>query len=164
MTGIHFGERQKKIFRILMKMGMAKLNLEKQVAEENLEITSNKIIAALNTILLACVHQIKPKWQRECVKLYGQAMLWIIQKDTAYRDLFFWMLYQVLKRADKLLKLIEPYVKPPEEWYCNKHKDSVDKTHRLKKEDKISADSKSFEESIFTPSIQDKRHKKIKLK
>jgi len=164
MTGIAFGEREKKVFRILLKMGMGKLKIEQKVAEENLAFSANPIIKALNTILRACANQIKPTWQRDCTKLYGQALLWIIQKDTAYRDQVFWMLYQMLKRADKLLPLVEPYVKPPEEWYPNKHLDSVRETHRLKKEGKISDDSKSFVESIFTPVIQDKRHSKIKLR
>jgi len=161
MADVAFSERQKKIFRILLKLGMAKLKFEEKVIAENLTYSPNEVIKNLNALLLAGANQIQPDWQRHCIKLYGRALLWIIQKDTAYRDVFFWMLYQLLKKSKELIPIVEPYVKPPEEWIPNLWDNSRKKTRLLKKEGKIPADMKSFEETIFVPDTQDKRHQKL---
>jgi len=71
------------------------------------------------------------------------------------------MLYQVLKRADKILPLLEPYVKDPSDWTPNLWHESKEKTKQLRKEGKLPDYAKSMEETIFTPSIQNHRHKKL---
>jgi len=74
-----------------------------------------------------------------------------VVKDTAYRDAFFWVLYKILKMADKLLPLIEPYVKPPEEWFPNVWQDGIDATAKGKADGTIPKNGLSQVESMFIP-------------
>lgn len=160
MTDIAFGEHGKKILHLVLRTGLKHLKLEEKVVEENLSVTTNPVVRYLNNELLNGASKIKPKWQRWMIRRYGQIALWILAKDTAYRDVFFWILYRVLKNTNKLLPLLEPYVKPPEEWTPNLWHDSKLKTEKLKKEGKIPVNSKSLDESVYVRSIQDNRAKK----
>lgn len=130
------------------------------IVDENLKFYPNPVIKSLNNILIAGTNQIKPYWQRRMARQYGQLIIWLVAKDTAYRDVFFWILSEILKKADKLLILIEPFVKPPEQWSPNLWFDSVEKTQQLRKEGKLPNNTHSFEESIWVKAIQDKRHKR----
>ena len=131
-----------------------------KIIDENLKFYPNPIIKNLNAALIVTTDQIKPYWQRTMMKQYGQLILWLIAKDTAYRDVFFYMLSMILKQADKLLVLIEPYVKPFEQWIPNTWFDSLEKTKQLKKEGKLPDNGHSFEESMWIKDTQDKRHER----
>lgn len=142
-------------------MALKKLKVDEQIVDNDLRNCPNQVVKSVNTVILAAANQMKNRWQRKTIKLFGQLGLWIVYKDTAYRDAFFWIMYQILIRADKLLKVIEPYVKEPCDWTPNLWYDSRKLTKEQKKKGEIPDYSKSMEETIFTPSIQDKRHKKI---
>jgi len=160
ITDIAWGEHSKKILRLLLKLGYRHLKVDMQIVDENLKFYPNPVIRNLNDILIVGSNQIKPYWQRRMIKQYGQLVLWLVAKDTAYRDMFFWTLNEILKKADKLQKLIKPFVKPPEQWTPNLWHDSKEKTKQLKKEGKIPDNMHSFEETMWVKSIQDKRYNK----
>lgn len=160
MTDIAWGEHSKKILRLLLKLGYHHLKVDMAIVDENLKFYPNPVIKSLNNLLIASTDQIEPYWQRRMTRQYGQLILWLVAKDTAYRDVFFWMLNEMLKKADKLLVLIEPYVKPPEEWTPNLWHNSKKKTEQLKKDGKLPDNMHSFEESMWIKSVQDKRHKR----
>ena len=130
------------------------------IIDENLKFYPNPVIKSLNNILIAATDQIKPYWQRRMTRQYGQLIIWLVAKDTAYRDVFFWMLSKILEKADKLLILIEPFVKPPEQWSPNLWHASIGRTAQLRKEGKLPDNTHSFEESVWVKAIQDKRHKR----
>jgi len=161
MADVLFGEYSKKIIRLAAKLVRKKLKVDAMVVDSDLKSSKNAAVRAVNTVLLAGGNQIKEKYQRETVKELGQLGLWVVYKDTAYRDVFFWILYQLLKRADKILPLLEPYVKPAEEWQPNLWHDSKQITKEKRKKGELPDYGKSMEETVFTPSIQDKRHKEI---
>jgi hypothetical protein len=161
MADISFGGYSKKIIRLTVSLLYRKLHVNSAIIADDLSRTPNEGIKAINTILLAGANQLKPKYQRETVRGLGQLGLWIVYKDTAYRHVFFWIIYQLLKRADKILPLIEPYVKPAEEWYPNVWFDSQAVTDEKVKKGELPKSYKSMEESVFTPQIQDMRHNKI---
>lgn len=161
MVDLGYGNQSKKIIRMAAKLVCFKLNIDAQIIDEDLKYNQNQVVRNLNSALTLGAELIKPSWQRKTVKQLGQLGLWIVIKDTAYRDAFFWILYQVLKRADKLLVMIEPYVKPPEEWTPNVWKDSKLKTKKLKDTGHIGANAMCLEETIFTPNIQNKRQKEL---
>lgn len=166
MADIILGERTKKIFRILLKMGYAKLGKDLKMIGNDLKYDQNLVIRNLNAVLVlgaSHLHQ-RDNWQRNMMLGYGQALLWTIQKDTAYRDVFFWTLNEMLKHADEFIELLKPYVKPPEEWTPNMWEDSRKKTERLQKEGKLPKNTKCLEETIYTPSTQNKRHQKYMKK
>ena len=161
MADILFGEYSKKVVRLGVKLMRKKLGADVKVVEHDLKYCPNPCIRALDKIITTASDNIKPEFQRKTVRELGKLALWIIYKDTAYRDVFFWILYKILKLADKLLPLVEPYVKPPNEWYPNMWEDSRQKTREMKEKGEIPRNAMSPEETIFTPAIQDKRHKKI---
>jgi len=130
------------------------------VVDENLKFYPNPVIKNINSILIIATNQIKPYWQRKMTRQYGQLILWILAKDTAYRDVFFWMLDELLKKSDQLRVMIKPFVKPPEQWTPNLWFDSVAKTKQLRKEGKLPDNAHSFEESVYVKSIQDERYNK----
>jgi len=160
MTDIAWGEHSKKVLRLLLKLGYHHLKVDMDIIDENLSFYPNPVIKNLNAILIIGANQIKPYWQRRMTKAYGQLILWLIAKDTAYRDIFFWVFNEVLKKADELRKMIKPFVKPPEEWTPNIWFDSKNKTKQLREEGKIPENTHSFEESMWIKSIQDKRYEK----
>lgn len=157
---IAWGEHSKKILRLLLKLGYHHLKVDADIVDENLRFYPNPVIKNLNAVLTIGANQIKPYWQRKMTLCYGQLALWLIGKDTAYRDEFFWTLNEILKKSDELQTLIKPYVKPPEQWTPNLWQDSKNKTKRLREEGKLPDNAFSFEESIWVKDIQDKRHKK----
>lgn len=163
MDIIH-GERTKKVFRMMLKLGYKTLKTDMKRIGQDLEISQNPVVRNLNTLILVTGGHLKDSgvnWQKDHVIGYGQAMLWTITKDTAYRDLFFWMLNEALKHPDEFREMLKPYVKPPKEWIPNQWAFSMKKTTLMRKKNQIPANGKSMEETIFTPPIQDKRHKKL---
>jgi len=52
--------------------------------------------------------------------------------------------------ADKLLPLLEPYVKPPEEWFPNVWKDGINATVEGRKDGTLLENGLSQVESMFT--------------
>ena len=160
MTDIAWGEHSKKVLRLLLKLGYHHLKVDMAIVDENLRFYPNPVIKSLNAILLIGTNQIKPYWQRRMTQQYGQLILWLIAKDTAYRDVFFWTLNEILKKADKLQVLIKPFVKPPKQWTPNLWFDSKETTKKLRKEGKIPDNLHSFEETMWIKSAQDKRYNK----
>jgi len=164
MADVIQGERTKKILRKLLKLGYKFLGKDMQMLGEDLKYNQNPAIRNLHALILLTAAQMpheKLKWQRDMITGYGQAVLWCVIKDTAYRDCFFWALDKLLANPEKLREQIKPYVKPPEQWIPNLWQNSRDKTNDKKAKGEIPKDSKCFEETIFTPQIQDQRHKKI---
>jgi len=149
MSGISFGEHSKKILRFGLKLMYKHLKLDMKEMTENLEHYPNPVIKNLNSILVIGANQVKPSWQRNMIKKFGQLALWLIAKDTGYRDMFFWTLNEILKKATELQALIKPYVKPPEEWIPNIWFDSQNKTKQLRKEGKIPDYELSAEEKMY---------------
>jgi len=164
MADIIHGERVKKILRKMLKFGYRFLKTDMAMVSEDLKYSQNKAVRQLNALILATAQPFnRPglKWQYNMTCGYGQSILWCVIKDTAYRDPFFWALDKLLQHPEELREMIKPYVKPPEQWIAVLWQDSRDKTKQLKMDGKIPDFIKSFEETIFTPDIQDKRHREI---
>ena len=151
MVDVMFGEFQKKLLRIGAELIRKKMGASTQVIDYDIEGSVNQAVRALDKILIGSAEKIKPNYQRRMIKDYGRLGLWIMVKDTAYKDYFFWMLYNILKNADTLLPLVEPYVKSPNEWYPNIWYDSKVESKKLKSENKIPDYAMSEIEKIFVP-------------
>jgi len=166
MTDIVHGERLKKVFRMLLILGYKYLKKDMKMISHDLQYNQNPVVRNLNALMILSANELhqSDNWQKNMVLGYGQGGLWAVIKDTAYREYFFWTLDKLLEHAEELREMLKPYVKPPEEWTPNLWQKSIDKTNRLKREKKIPMNSKSLEESIYTPQIQEKRHKKYMKK
>lgn len=164
MADIIHGERLKKVFRMLLKLGYKTCKRDMRMIANDLQYTQNPVIKNLNQLVMLGASQFNPKggkWQRDMMLAYSQAMLWMVTKDTAYRDVFFWTLDKAFDHPEEFKKMLKPYVKSPSEWTTNQWVASKHKSDKLKREGKIPQNGKSLEETIFTPSIQDKRHKNL---
>lgn len=160
MTDIIHGERLKKGFRFLLNTGLKFFKRDMQMVADDLRFHQNPVIKNLNTILLIAGQHLEQKdqWQRRTMVSYGQSLLWVVIKDTAYRDPFFWMINEILKHPEEMKKMIAPYVRPPKEWTANQWENSKKKSEKLRKEGKVpKIGGKSLEETLFVPEIQKAR-------
>jgi len=103
----------------------------------------------------------KEPYQAKVVKDLGEFFLWVMYRDTAYKDIFFWILDQILQRAVEIRKWIKPYVKEPHDWHVNVWHRSKANTKKLRKEKRIPPYQKAFDENIFVTSEQAKKLKKL---
>jgi len=152
---------EKKILKMGLKLVAKKLGKTELVREQQLKSTTNKPVKTLNNLILIASAKLKAPWQARQAKIFGQMFLWLALKDTAYRDIFAWTLYKLLKSADKLIPLVEPYVKEPKDWYPNQWRDTLDETKKQRKNGEIPVNAKSEVEKLFTPTIQKKRLEKL---
>lgn len=166
MAGITFGERTKKVLRMMMKLGYKTLKLDLRIISDDLEHSQNPVVRNLNTLLMIGANHLHQRddYQKLMVLKYGQTGLWIVTKDTAYCDMFFWVLDKLLEHPEKMREMLKPYVKPPEEWIPNLWEAGRTQTRKLAEANKLPPYAKSMEESVYTPPIQEKRHQKFMKK
>ena len=161
---IMLGETQKKLIRLAVRLLRRKLG--KCATQGNLHNDmincGNPGIARIHRTVEKWAKQLNSDFQRETTLELSELGLWILYKDTAYRDVFFCILADLLIHSDELLEEIKPYVKHPDKWYTNNWVKSKEKSKKLKDSGEIPPYAKSLEESIYTPSEQNKRLKKIK--
>lgn len=121
---------------------------------EDLMESGNATVQFLTGMLNYAGKNIKERYQSKTVSELGELSIWILTKDTAYRDIFFWLLDQVLQRATEIRKWIQPYVKDPKDWYVNVWHETKKESDKLKTEGRIPKYGKSASEKIFTPAEQ----------
>lgn len=162
MPDILFGETAKKVINAATKLMLWKLKGDIEVMGDDMKHCQNPVFKALYQTTLAASSYIKPNHQRHAVERLGAKLgVWLLYKDTAYRDVVVWIMYQLLKRADILLPMIEKYYKEPEHWYPNVWFDSIQNSKKGQKDGTLPAYGKSPVEKIFTPSIQNKKLKEL---
>lgn len=155
------GDYIKKIIRLGGEVILSKLGLSLDAVESDVKSCRNPIIKELQALLLLAAYHTKMKRHAGMLRKYGQIALWASYKDTAYRDQMMWMIYQMLKNADKLLPLVEPFVKKPEDWYDNLVYDGQKRTAEKREKGEIPEFGYSEAEKVFVPSIQAKRLNKL---
>jgi len=128
---------------------------------DDLQHSGNPAVYLFAQMLGYASKEIKEKYQAKVVKDLGEFFLWLMYKDSAYRDIFFWMLDQILQRATDIRKWIKPYVKEPHDWNVNVWHRSKKRTEKLRKEKRIPPYQKAFDENLFVPSEQLKKLKKM---
>ena len=99
----------------------------------------------------------REKHQIRMINEVGDFLLWIMYKDTAYRQIFFWFMKQLMDDKENLMPMIEKYYVEPEDWYVNIWSEGKDKTDKQRAEGKIGKHELSEEEKYFVPSITYKR-------
>ena len=154
-------EYEKKIIRFAEKLLLKKLHTSHALIHDDLIHAGNPVVRQLYKMLLLTSKNVKERYQKETIEHLGGLSLWILYKDTAYKDEFFFILYMLLKNADKILPLMEEYVKNPEDWYVNMWNTTKERTAELRRKGMIPETEMSEEEKIFTPVIQARRMKKL---
>jgi len=90
-----------------------------------------------------------------------ELFLWIIERDTAYRDPFFYFLKEILDDKDTLYPLVLKYVKNPKDWYVNRWNRSKESSKKLKDEGRILEGGMAMDETYFVPSVQKRRFREL---
>jgi len=149
LPGVEYVEWDKKVIRMGLRLICKKISKKEPVRNDDIACSPNPIVKILDRLVEATSANLKPKWQRDSTRTFGKFFLWLMAKDTAYRDAFFWALYKLLKMADKLIPLLEPYVKPPEQWFPNVWQDGKDATAKGRADGTIPDNGLSTVEEIF---------------
>lgn len=157
------GDKQKKYVRAGVWLLRKQLGKQATASAIHDDIThsGNALIYLFGQMLTYAKKQIKEEYQAKVVQDLGEFFLWIIYKDSGYRDIFFWLVDQVLQRAEEIRVWIKPYVKEPKDWNVNVWHDTKANTKKLRKEKRIPPYMKSFDETTFVPTEQLKRLKKM---
>lgn len=129
--------------------------------QDDMKNCGNLGIKVINDIVLDTTSFVKCDHQKNIIIDLTQLGLWICYKDTGYRDIFFYLLDEILKRADEIRELIKPFVKPPEQWHVNVWIDSKNLTSEQVEKGEILKGSVSFAESVHVREFQNQRLSKI---
>lgn len=155
--------KQKKAIRIAMWLLQKKLGVTVESMANDLEHSGNPIFQELYSALLKTVENNDSAFQRRTTYQVGVTMLWVLYRDTGYKDETYWGLTQILLKAPELLTALSEggYLKPPEKWACNVWNKSRIRTKRLRKEGKIPENAYSVDEDIFIPTKQRRKLRKL---
>jgi hypothetical protein len=122
-------EPDKQIIRLTLWLLRKKLGTQgsaKRIQEE-MKVCSNDAVRNIAKIITDHAEQIKCPYQRYIVSDLSMLFLWILLHDTAYRNIAFAILDDILKNSKELRAMIKPFVLPPEKIYPNVWKDGKDK-------------------------------------
>lgn len=88
----------------------------------DLVATPDVVARVLNEVLEEAASRIEREHQARMVREVGQLLIWILSRDTAYRDVRDWALREALQRlgAARL-----PPAREPQDWYINVYEAGV---------------------------------------
>ncbi len=158
------GDKYKRIIKIAEGWLRKKLDASVSGVHDDMTHCGNKAFQRIARILNEGADTITSGYQQRTVRNYGELFLWILYKDTAYRDVAVWILWQLLEEGEALKKELKPYLKDPEDFYVNAWVESKQHTKEKMEKGEISKHSKSLDELIFTPPAQQKMLNKYKKK
>jgi len=123
----------------------------------DLECSGNPVVTQIWNTVKKNADECIMDWQRKEVKIWSAIFLWILSKDTAYRDLFFVIGKELLDAKDKIYPELLKLAKDPEHWYPNAHQKSMDRRTEMKQKGELIEGGIPYDESIAVPSRQKKR-------
>ena len=133
----------------------------REAIHDDMQNCGNLGIKVVNDIVMETASFVKTDHQRLIISELTELFLWIAVNDTAYRDIFFYALDEMLKRSDEIRSLIKPYVKQPDQWHVNVWIDSVNLTHEKVENGEIMKGTVCMAESVHVPEMQRQRLTKI---
>lgn len=162
---VYQGELQKRYVR--MSLWLLKLKLGKCANSKNIrsdmENCGNVIFNRIYQHLMATCEKIEQAPQRHAMRDVGELGVWIGYKDTAYKDMFIYLLNEIINDKE-IVAAVKRDVKPPKQWYPNVWDTSMKQSNEGKKKGTISKYGKSFAEKVFTPSEQEATFKRMNKK
>lgn len=159
-------EREKKIIRLGVWLLRKKLGESASVSHihDDMLYCGNPVIKKITEIINKSANLCKEDFQKKTVTELSELGLWICYKDTAYRDMFFWILNEMLEHADELKKELKPYVKEPKDWYVNVWHEGKKDSQKKRESGEIPFYAFSETEKVFSKEIQRRRLNKIAKK
>jgi len=159
-------EKQKKIIRFgawLLKKKLGECATTEAIKDDMLNCP-NPLFQVIAELMYDAASKSMSGWQQKIIGEVGTFALWVMYKDTAYRDVLCWILKELKDRIEndpEFSKQIDEMSVDPEDWYVNLWIKSRRKTKEARQKGEIPEYDKSLEESIFTPSEQKKRLSKL---
>jgi len=164
MADILSGEKSKKYIRLAVWMLRKKLGEDATPAKVNIDLahSANPVVQFLCGLIGDASQEIKEDYQRNTVRELGELLLWILGKDTGYRDILWWTLKQICDHHEEIERYLDGYVQEPPKWYVNVWHDTKESTRKLQKKKLIPKHAMSPSEEIFVPSKQVRKLNKLK--
>jgi len=128
-----------------------------KIIHEEMEDCGNPIIRYCYRLKKKVLSKISSKWQVKMIDQFSEFILWIMYKDTAYRQIFFWSLKQILDNKDELMPIVEKYYVEPEDWYVNAWERSKAITKEQREKGQTSDSDLSYAEKFFVPNLTRQR-------
>lgn len=160
MADISKMTKQKKIIRLCVWLLRKKLGEcgTKEMVHDDMLNCGNDAVRIIHQKILNNANKIECPHQRKTISELSELALWILAyKDTAYRDEFFATLDDILKDADKIRKLIKPYIKPANRWQVNVWWNTKKITKEKQDSGQLLEGQKSEAESVFVKNMLQKK-------
>jgi len=131
--------------------------------ENDLNNCGNPAIYEIWDIINKTSDEISETYQKDIVREFSLAFLWILYRDTAYLPITMYVLKQFYDKKEDIYPSIEKYYKEPSEWYVNAWNDTLAHTKELKESGKLAEmdGEMSEDEKIFVPMFQEQKWKKL---
>lgn len=150
----------KKVIRMAIWLLHKKLGKSYSDMENDLKNCGNDVFREMYNILLETSEKVDRDFQRNTTLRIGTVLLWILYRDTAYRDITYDALRTIIL-SDDLTTALDSYWKPANEWMVNVWSRSKKHTEELSKKGKIAPNQVSLDEEIFIHSKQKKKLEKL---
>ena len=121
----------------------------------DLVFSGNNSVRHLHGVLLDVLKEHKHEKLTEVMEFF----LWVLVKDTGYRDQFFWLLDKI--GNNDIRGMVKDYVKPPSKWAPNAWLTSKDTTASEHENHRLPKTSLAYCEQVNVPSFQKKQLEKI---
>lgn len=130
--------------------------------KQDIEVTQNEVGQYLLSTITKELDQIEDKEIKESVTMLSDIFIWCMIRDTAYRDQFFWSLWQIGNKEVKRRIRLHPtkLVRPPRLWYSNLWLKGGRESKKQRASGELMLGEFSTLESPCVPHIQNKEVKR----
>ena len=152
-------DRDKWYMRIAMKWFIKKYSDGKNsdIIHEEMRDCGNPVIRFMLKTRDRVISNVSETYQQQLITMFSDFGLWIMYKDTAYRQIFMWMMKEILDNKDTLLPMVEKYYSEPEDWYVNLWNKTKKRTKELQESGELPIGMLSEAEKYFVPSEQKRK-------
>jgi len=161
MAGISFLDRDKKMVRFGLWYIRKEIKKNRENIHEDLINCGNPVIRKIYNKIKTGLDEIEEKHQREASLEMVEFFLWILYKDTAYRQPAFYLLKEILDMKNEIYKDTINYSADPKDWYVNQWHKSKEITKKKQEEGSLAEGKLSYPELIYVPKRQSAKFKKI---
>jgi hypothetical protein len=123
---------------------------------EEMENGSNSAMRLLlNKVTTSLEQTIDNEYERRILYDFASTGLWFAQHDTAYRDIFFWILHEI--GNDEIKKVVKPFYLTADKWYINIWHDHYLESDKMRKKGELGVFGHDIVEEMAVPEMRNKR-------
>ena len=152
-------DKEKWYMRIAMDWFIKKYSGGKnsKIIHDEMKDCGNPAIRYILRLKDKIISEIDEKHQTKMIEQFSEFLLWIMYKDTAYRQIFFYAFKHILDNKKTLMPIVNEYYREPKDWYVNNWSRSKEITDEQRKSGMIGENEMSEAEKFFVPSITHRR-------